>query len=77
MENNQINLWLEWVGTVILILGTAVNSMGYYPLGPMILCVGGAFWLIVSIRWNKPSLVVVNIVMMLTSIGGMLWKYLG
>ncbi len=77
MTKDQITIWLEWVGTVILILGTAVNSMGYYPVGPIILCIGGAFWLAVSIRWNKPSLVVVNIVMMLTSIGGMLWKYFG
>lgn len=76
MTDDRLNQWLEWIGTVVLILGTAVNSMGYYPAGPMMLCVGGLFWLAVAIRWKKISLIVVNIVMMLTAIGGMLWKYL-
>jgi len=77
MQNNKLNLFLEWAGTAILILGTAVNSMGYYPQGPIILCIGGLFWLVVSIRWRKFSLVVVNTVMMLTALAGLMWKYLG
>lgn len=77
MENNRLNLWLEWIGTAILVIGTAVNSAGYYPVGPLILIVGGLFWLTVSIRWRKPSLIVVNSIMTLTAISGMLWKYFG
>jgi hypothetical protein len=76
MVNDRLNLWLEWIGTAILILGTAVNSLGYYPEGPLLLCVGGVFWLIVSIRWRKASLIVVNTIMMLTALAGLLWKYL-
>lgn len=75
MDQNPLNLWLEWTGTAILILGTAVNSMGFYPQGPLLLVLGGFFWLTVSIRWRKPSLIVVNSVMTLTAIGGLLWKY--
>lgn len=77
MVNDRLNLWLEWIGTAILIVGTAVNSLGYYPQGPILLCVGGVFWLIVSIRWRKPSLMVVNTIMMLTALAGLLWKYFG
>lgn len=75
MSREQVNLWLEWTGTAVLIVGTAVNSMGYYPQGPLLLILGGFFWLAVSIRWRKPSLIVVNSVMTLTAISGMLWYY--
>ena len=77
MENDRITLWLEWIGTVVLILGTAVNSMGYYPQGPIMLCIGGFFWMAVSIRWRRASLIAVNVIMTATAIGGMLWHYLG
>lgn len=77
MENDRLNLWLEWIGTVILILGTAVNSLGYYPQGPLLLSVGGLFWLVVAVRWRKASLVVVNSIMLLTALLGMLWRYFG
>ena len=76
IENNQVNQWLEWIATVILIAGTAVNSLGYYPEGPLLLCLGGLIWLVVAIRWRKPSLIVVNGVMLLTGVSGLLWKYL-
>jgi len=75
MVNDPLNQWLEWLGTAILILGTAVNSLGYYPEGPILLCLGGVFWLAVSIRWRKPSLIVVNSIMMLTALTGLFWHY--
>jgi hypothetical protein len=75
VQNDQINLWLEWIGTAFLIFGTAVNSLGYYPHGPILLCVGGVFWLVVAVRWRKLSLIAVNSVMMLTAVSGMLWRY--
>lgn len=77
MENNQINQWLEWVGTAVLVVGTAVNSLGYYPLGAIILCFGGVCWLTVSIRWGKLSLIVVNSIMTATAVAGLLWHYFG
>lgn len=75
MSNDRINWYLEWIATAILIVGSAVNSLGYYPQGPILLCLGGVVWLIVGIRWRRPSLIIVNSVMTLTAIGGMLWKY--
>ena len=75
MKNDKLNWYLEWIATIILIVGTAVNSLGYYPEGPILLCVGGAIWLIVAIRWGKLSLMVVNGVMLATGVSGLLWKY--
>jgi hypothetical protein len=72
----DLNTVLKWMGTVTLIAGTAVNSLGYYPAGPLILLVGGLFWLIVSIRWREPALIVTNLVMFLTAAVGLTWAWL-
>ena len=71
--NYDLNFILKWLGTFTLILGTAVNSLGFYPLGPIILVVGGIFWLIVSVRWKEASLIVTNIVMTVTGISGLVY----
>ena len=74
--NFDLNTVLKWLGTVTLIVGTAVNSLGYYPAGPIILLVGGIFWLIVSIRWREPALIVTNLVMFVTAAVGLTWAWL-
>jgi len=74
--NKDLNWYLKWLATAILIAGTAVNSLGFYPAGPMILTLGGLIWLVVSIRWREPSLIVVNAMMSGTAILGLAWNYL-
>ena len=69
--------YLKWAATIILIVGTAVNSLGYYPEGPMLLILGGVFWTIVSIIWRETSLIVTNSVMLLTGTAGILIHYFG
>lgn len=68
--------YLEWVATVELIVATAVNSAGIYPLGPILLILGGILWLIIGLQWKKHSIVITNAVMVLSGIGGVAWKYL-
>lgn len=67
----KIDQYLKWIATAILIIGTAVNSLGYYPAGPLILAVGGILWLIVSIIWKEASLIVTNAVMTATGLIGL------
>jgi len=74
--NKDLNWYLKWLATAILIVGTAVNSLGYYPQGPLILTVGGLIWLVVAIRWREASLIVVNAMMSGTAILGLVWNYL-
>lgn len=74
--NKDLNWYLKWLATAILIVGTAVNSAGYYPQGPIILSLGGLIWLLVAIRWREPSLIVVNGMMTATAIAGLLFHYL-
>ena len=73
---NSPDWYLKWVATIILIIGTAVNSAGFYPAGPLLLTLGGVFWLIVSIRWKEMSLIITNSVMLFTGIAGLVWNYL-
>lgn len=78
MKNTDFNRtdWvLKWLATALLIVGTAVNSLGYYPEGPLIMLAGGLVWLIVSIRWREASLIVTNGVLSLVAIAGLLYKH--
>ena len=72
MKVDQI---LKWTATAILILGTAVNSLGYYPLGPIILVAGGVVWLIVAVMWKEPALIITNAAMSAVGAGGLLVTY--
>ena len=71
-----IDWYVKWLATAILIVGTAVNSMGFYPLGPAILSLGGALWLGVSIYWREPSLIVTNGVMLGVGLIGLAYNLL-
>lgn len=57
---------LKWLATVTLILGSAVNSWGLYPLGPIVLAVGGIFWLVASCVMRDRQLTVTNSVMVVS-----------
>ena len=62
---------LKWIGTSILIVGTGVNSLGIYPLGPLLLGVGGLVWMTVGIMWKETSLIVTNLVLSLVTFIGL------
>ena len=74
-KEHSLNWYLKWTATLVLIVGTAVNSAGYYPQGPAILFAGGLIWLVVAIQWREPALIVTNVVMFVTSILGFIWAY--
>lgn len=67
---------IKWLATAILIVGSFVNSLGYYPLGPLILIAGGLLWLTVSIIWREASLIVTNSVMTLAAVIPLAYIYL-
>ena len=71
----KIDIVLKWIATIILIIGTGVNALGFYPYGPMLLALGGAVWLIVSVMWKEPALIVTNAVLTLVGITGLLITY--
>ena len=67
--------YLKWLATSTLIFGTAVNSLGFYPEGPLILAFGGLQWLFVSFLWREWSLIVTNGVLTLMGFGGIIINY--
>jgi hypothetical protein len=64
----KIDTILKWIATAVLVVGTAVNSLGYYPEGPLILALGGYIWLVVSIMWKDWALIATNIIMSTTGL---------
>jgi hypothetical protein len=77
----DLNWYLKWIATVILIAGTAITNLeiriGMILIGPFLLSFGGIIWLIVSIRWREASLIVTNGVMVITGLATLVWKYFG
>ena len=67
---------LKWLATTVLIVGTGVNAFGIYPLGAIILALGGLIWLAVSCMWREPSLIVTNGVLFLVGTGGIVLNYI-
>lgn len=72
-----MNAILKWLGTAILILGTAVNSLNIYPGGVILLILGGWIWLAVAIRIKDRPLIVTNLVMSMTALVGVVYRYFG
>ena len=70
ITDNQI----KWAGTTTLILGTAVNGLNIYPLGVLILVLGGMFWTVAAIRAKDTPLIIVNVVMSLTGLAGVVYN---
>jgi hypothetical protein len=69
---------LKWIATTVLIIGTFVNA-GFpelYPIGPLLLAMGGVIWLIVSFLWKEPALIVTNLVLTTVGFGGILLYYI-
>ena len=70
----KIDVVLKWIATITLIIGTFINA-GYphlYPIGPAVLALGGAIWLVVSFMWKEPALIITNAVLTIVGIAGIM-----
>jgi hypothetical protein len=65
---------LKWLGTIVLIIGTAVNGLNFYPLGVLILATGGLLWLTAAVLLKDRPLIVTNLVMSLTGLAGVVYN---
>lgn len=74
----KIDATLKWSATSILIFGTAINTAfpELFPMGPLILIVGGMLWLIVSCMWKEWALIVTNAVIVAVGVLGLTYHYL-
>jgi hypothetical protein len=67
---------IKWSATLILIVGSFVNSMQIYPQGPWLLVLGGVLWLISAVRMQDRALIVTNAVMVLAGAGPLIYRML-
>ena len=51
---------IKWAATATLIAGTALNLPSLWPLGPVLMILGGIQWLWVAWVWREASLIVTN-----------------
>jgi hypothetical protein len=64
---------LKWTATAVLIVGAAVNGLGYWPLGPLLLVSGGLIWMVVAMMVRDTPLVVTNAVMSVVALLAIIW----
>lgn len=58
---------IKWLGTIVLIIGAGVNGLGIYPLGPLLMILGGLIWLGVAVQLKDRALATTNAVMTLVT----------
>jgi hypothetical protein len=58
---------IKWIGTIILFIGTAINSLGHWPQGPIILIAGGILWTTAAYLERDVPLFVTNIMLEIVS----------
>ena len=64
----------KWLATAILILGTLVNGLGFYPEGPLLLVLGGFIWLGVALKVKDRPLIVTNLVMSTVGLAAVIYS---
>lgn len=60
LENSEK---VGWIATLVLIVASAVNGLGFYPAGPLMLAAGGLLWLLVGVMRRDWPIIVTNVVM--------------
>jgi len=63
---------MEWASTFILIIGCMLTSFNYYPVNLYFSLAGNFGWAIVSIKWRKWSLLVIQGVVSMIYIFGVI-----
>jgi hypothetical protein len=70
----KLDIYLKWLATAVTIVGAVLVSINYYPVGPAMLNLGAAIWLIVSIMWREWSLIIINASLLLIYTAGLVVK---
>jgi len=74
LTSKQIEFFFEWASTFVLLVGAALTSLNIYPMNVFLSLAGNLGWLVVSVMWRKPSLIVIQLVISVIYIGGLIDK---
>jgi hypothetical protein len=72
MSQMQADKILEWLSTVVLLIGVYLTAVNIYPMNVYISLVGNFGWLVVAVIWRKWSLLTVQLVIVAIYMYGML-----
>lgn len=61
---------LAWIGTVGLIVGATMTALNIYPLNVWVMIVANGVWLLAGWLWREPSVIGLNLAMVLIYIIG-------
>ena len=74
LTSKRIEFILEWGSTFILLCGAALTSLNIYPMNVFFSLAGNLGWLVVSLIWRRPSLIVIQLVISLIYVAGLFDK---
>lgn len=74
LTRKQIEFIIEWSSTFILLGGAALTSLNIYPMNVFLSLAGNLGWLVVSLIWRKPSLIVIQLVISCIYVAGLIDK---
>jgi hypothetical protein len=72
----QIEFFIEWTSTTVLIVGVALTAWNVHPLNVYVSIIGNLGWLIVALMWRKWSIITVQVVVVMIYLVGMISKTL-
>ncbi len=76
IKNKNLDWYVQWTSSIVLIFGTVLTSMNMYPWNMFFQFIGLGGWLIVSIMWRNTPLILVNLTGVLTLFIGIIHWWL-
>jgi hypothetical protein len=73
--NKQVEWFMEWGSTLLLMVGVALTAFNIYPLNLWVCLAANAAWAVMGIIWKKWSLLIVQAVVSAIYIFGMVTYY--
>ena len=72
--NNKVEFILEWLSTVLVIIGAILTAWNVYPTNIMFKFVGNVGWFVVGYMWRKWSLMTIQAIVSAIYIAGLISK---
>ena len=72
--NNKVEFILEWLSTVLVIIGAILTAWNVYPTNIMFQFVGNVGWFVVGYMWRKWSLMTIQAIVSAIYIAGLISK---
>ena len=76
IKNKNLDWYVQWTSSIVLIFGTVLTSMNMYPYNMFFQFIGLGGWLIVSIMWRNTPLILVNLTGVITLFIGIIHWWL-